>query len=131
MRIRKFDATTDWAMVEQWWLAHRWPPIPPPILSTFGVVVGAPAGEDWCAGWLYRTDSKIGWIEWLVSNPKATSTNVHDGLVMLIDVLKAESKRRGDMMLFGALKTRGLIRLYKNLGFQETDSGMTHMVLTW
>jgi len=126
MRIRKFIAENDHATVAEWWQGHGWPVVPPHLLPPYGIIV-----DGLCAGWLYKTDSRIGWLEWVVSNPKASAREVYDGMVMMFDLLKEESKRRGDAAIFSALKSRGLIRFYKNQGFEESDSGMTHMVLRW
>lgn len=123
---RRFDPAEDYTAVCEWWRGHGWPEIPLELLSTHGMIV-----DGCCAGWLYKTDSRIAWLEWVVGNPKATTTNVHHGLLALFDALKAESKSRGDTAIFSALKHKGLTRFYKLQGFAETDTGMTHMVLRW
>ena len=42
----------------------------PEILSTTGVIVRK-NDIDLCAGWLYRSDSDLGYIGFIIMNPKA------------------------------------------------------------
>lgn len=82
-----------------------------------------------CAGFLYLTLSKLCWLEWLVTNPDAPLKPRTHALECLLGRLKEEAQGFcPGGSVFVTLKSKGLIKLYKKVGFEVSDTHMTNMV---
>lgn len=123
MQARPFNLRTDYSEVATWWKAHGWPEIPPEALSPTGFVV-----DGICAGWFYKTDSKLSWIEWVVSNPSVEPEVRGAGLDALMGRLIEEGRRLGFSSMFSSISNKRLIERYKKHGFIETETGMSNMI---
>jgi len=115
-------------MIAKWWAAHNWPVIPRHALPKHGAVIEGEDGEGICAGFIYRTDSAIAWVEFVVSNPKVTLRKRRDALDDLVGCLKQMGKALGHNMFFVSLASRGLMKIYAKHGFVRTDKTMTNMI---
>lgn len=118
-------------MVSEWWTARSdWPrPVDPRLLGNFGMLIeyeGVPSA----AGWLVVTLS--GWVlvEFLVTNPDVSGKKAYKSLKWLLEKLMFEARAIGGIALFSSIQKHGLIRLYQELGWEKTDTGMTNMVFT-
>lgn len=122
MEVRPYKRETDYPTLAQWWNAHKeWTAIPVDILPEIGAVV-----EGVCAGFLYRTDSKIAWIEWIISNPESEPAVRARGLDLVIEALLGIAKDLGFVSVFSAVKHPKLLERYKQFNFIETDRDMIH-----
>ena len=119
----------DYAEVCRWWKAHQWPCLPLKMLPTIGVIIKTTQGVGVCAGWLYRTDSCMTVLEWVISNPEVSSQTRAEGLDLLISCIIEHAKRLGpDMQIFTSAQHPKLIERYKTHGFIECDRGMTNFI---
>ena len=117
----------DYFLLSKWWVAHKWTPPKQNLLSEFGLIAEKD-GIPLAAGWLYLTTSKFGWLEFLVSNPDAPRKDMTIALKCLIERLLQEAKDFGVLSVFSSLNNKGLIRMYKKMGFKEAENNMTNMV---
>lgn len=125
--IVPFDKKSHYEIVSHWWREHEWPVIPLEMLSTTGFVAlvnGAPI----CAGWLYSTDSKICWLEYLISNPHSASYDRSTALDALVDELAYTAKNMGFSAIFTSTNHKGLIERYKHHDFKVADEDMINLV---
>lgn len=117
----------DYFLLSEWWKGHGWPPVRKELLSQFGLMVYKNE-IPLAAGWLYLTTSKFGWLEFLVTNPLAPRKQTTIALKCLIERLIQEAKDFGVLSIFSSLNSKGLIKMYKKVGFKDLESNMTNMV---
>lgn len=110
-------------MVAHWWVGHKWPVLPLAALPASGFVV-----PGVCAGFLYFTDSEIAILEWVVSNPKASTMEVGRGIKAIVEAAISTALNEGYSMIFSYVKSKGLQKLYERQGFKVTDDNMTHVL---
>jgi hypothetical protein len=121
--IRPINIELDYECLKQWWIGHKWQPVPKNFLPSRGWMV-----PGVCAGFLYSTDSDIGMMEWVVSNPSAPPRKIYEGLQALVAHIQKEAQNDGYKALFTYIKNDALERLYASQGFQPTDRGVTNLI---
>ena len=82
-----------------------------------------------CAGFLYNTNSKVAWVDWVISNKEYThKENRKQALKLLIDTLNNMCKDIGKEYCYALLKHEGLIKMYEELGYKKGDSYTVEMI---
>jgi GNAT superfamily N-acetyltransferase len=127
MKVRRFEASTDYEDVCKWWKGQGWEPLPLPMLPKAGFIVEK-NGTKLCAGWLYETDSKIAWAEWIVGNPEIKKGLRREGLDELLKTIIEYAKGREFGLIFASIQHRGLIERYEKFGFTVTERSMTNLI---
>ena len=64
---------SDYEILSGWWKAWSWPVIGKDMLpdnGTGGIMVEH-EGKNIVAGFLYWSNSKMVWLDWIISNPKS------------------------------------------------------------
>lgn len=120
--IRQYQPLDYWELCG-WWNHHGWTPPEQNMLPEVGYIV-----DDVCAGFLYKTDSKIAWLEFIISNPKSEKEQRDQALDLLIEQLYNRAKELGFQAIFTSASHQGLIERYKAHSFKEADLGMTNLV---
>ncbi len=119
MIIRAYTAD-DYATLACWWEAHGWPAIEPKMLPTTGVIA-----DEKAAGFLYQTDSKVAWMEWIVADPAASDRGpAIDAVISSLSEIAADM---GFELILTSVKHPGLIQRYINNGFTKGDESMTNL----
>lgn len=127
MEIRLFDLEKDYDEVSSWWTKQKWPVIPSEFLSPTGFI--AIDGDDKVAvTWVYRTDSPIYIMEWLVGNPDVSHEKRKQGIEGVINTSSIYAKESGASQLFTMIRNDRLSEKLKDLDFKETDKEMTHFI---
>lgn len=122
--VRPFDFSRDYDTISQWWEEHNSFAPKPEHLSTTGIIVEADI--PLCAGWLYKTDSKICVFEFVVSNPKADKEIRDASLELLIESIKKISKEQGYKLIYSSVKGLRYIMRLQQQGFVVVDEHQTH-----
>jgi len=128
VRIERFSPEAHYGIISEWWEAHKWPVIPLPALPQIGMVVIH--DKPVCAGWLYKTDSTIGWMEWLISDRRAEKSVRGEAIDLLIDSLLERAKQEGMGIVFTSIRVPKLIKRLEHHGFSISDANMTNMTRT-
>lgn len=128
MEIRKFDPQSDYLKVSAWWEKQGWPSIPLEMLPKTGFIMEDAEG-GLCAGWLYKTDSKFAWLEWIVANPARPFELRGRALDVLMLRLVETARSSGFKAVFSSINNERLINRYKKHGFKETEKSMTNMIM--
>lgn len=122
MEIREFKKE-DYSEIKNWWIAHKWQPIPVEFLPKTGYII-----PNYCAGFLYKTDSKIAIMEFIISNPLTDKDKRSVALDLLINSLCNKAKEDGFKSVFSSLVHPKLIDKYKKNQFFVTDENVTNLM---
>lgn len=128
MDVRIVTETSYKAVLCKWWKDWRWAAPAFDMLPRTGVIISID-GEDICAGFLYQTDSKMAWVEYIISNFEYKDReNRKKAIEFLINVLSELAKDNGFKYLYTSLKNKSLIERYENCGFITGDSNCQEMI---
>jgi len=118
-KTRKIEAS-DWKMLLKWWVGHKWvPPIKDALPDNgLGGLIIEEDGEPQIAGFIYQTNSKGCWLEYIISNPdyKKDRSILLDTLVMNAEQVAIEMGYK--YMLFIG-KSNGIRKSMKRTGWVE------------
>ncbi len=82
-----------------------------------------------CAGFLYNTNSKVAWVDWIISNKQyRVKPNRKEAIELLIDSLTSMAKGMGKSFTYALIKHNGLIQTYESLGYTQGDSYNKEMI---
>ena len=111
---------SDWDMLLSWWAGHGWPTPKKDNLpddGTGGIIVEE-HGEPVIAGFIYQTNSKGCWLEYIISKPDYENDRSH-----LIDMLVASAEKTALSMGFKYMlfvgKSNGIRKSMKKHGWIE------------
>jgi RimJ/RimL family protein N-acetyltransferase len=115
----------------QWWIDWRWDPPSKEFLpeeGTGGFMVyddGVPV----CAGFMYRTNSKVVWCDWIISNfGYKNRQGRKEAIELLINTIVELAGESGNKFVYALIKNKPLINTYEKLGFTEASSYTTEMI---
>lgn len=80
-----------------------------------------------CAGFLYNTNSKVAWVDWIISN-KEYKESRKEALSILIQTLTSVAKNLGNKFAYALIKHNGLIGVYEQQGYTTGDSYNKEMI---
>lgn len=82
-----------------------------------------------CAGYMYATNSKVAWVDWIISNKEyRKKPQRSEAISMLIATLTEISKNTGFKYCYALLKHKGLIETYEQLGYIKGDADASEMI---
>lgn len=114
-----------------WWKDWGWDPPPREFLpddGKCGLIVFD--GEiPVCAGFVYITNSKVSWVDWIISNKEyREKPNRKEALSLLIESLTNTCRDTGAKYSYALIKHNGLINLYEGIGYKKGDSYTSEMI---
>ena len=111
---------SDWSMLTDWWAGHGWPTPRKdnlPDNGTGGIIVEE-NNKPVIAGFIYQTNSKGCWLEYIISKPNYKNDRSH-----LIDTLVASAEKTALSMGFKYMlfigKSKGIRESMKKQGWVE------------
>tara|TARA_R110002074_G_scaffold384128_2_gene564673 strand:+ start:597 stop:1001 length:405 start_codon:yes stop_codon:yes gene_type:complete len=115
--------TSDWNMLKSWWEGHKWP-VPSkdalPDNATGGIIIEE-QGKPVIAGFIFQTNSKGCWLEFIISNPEYK--NDREIIIQeLISVAERTAIKLGYKYMLFIGKSNGLRKTMKKLGWTEDPS---------
>jgi hypothetical protein len=82
-----------------------------------------------CAGFIYVTNSKVAWVDWIVSNKEyRVKPNRKQAIGLLIESLTNICKMSGSKYIYALIKSNNLIQTYEDLGYIKGDSYTSEMI---
>lgn len=82
-----------------------------------------------CAGFMYLTNSKVAWVDWIISNKEYTKkTQRKDAIKLLVSSLTDICKKTGSKYSYALIKNQSLIGMYEQLGYIKGDSYTAEMI---
>ena len=129
--IRPLVATDYDIILLQWWSDWRWTAPSRDFLpdnGTGGYMVYD--GETpVCAGFMYETNSKAIWCDWVISNIEYKDrTKRKEALSLLIKTISEQARMLNKKYVYALIKNKPLIIVYKKQGFKE-GSSYTHELI--
>jgi len=114
-----------------WWRDWRWTPpskdfLPDDGMGGFMVYDG---NVPICAGFMYVTNSKAAWCDWIISNLKYKDRQKRkEALELLVKTISDEAEALGKKYIYALIKNKPLIDVYKKVGFKEGDTYTHEMI---
>jgi len=131
MNVRQ-TTTEDYQTLVDWWKFWRFPAPAIEFLpdqGRCGMMVQGDDGTEYCAGFIYETNSKVCLMEFIVANPKIRDGELRgEALTLLIDTLSYLAKDWGYQWVFTSIKHPSLMQRYKECGFQIGSTNTNEMI---
>lgn len=84
-----------------------------------------------CAGFVYMTNSKVSWVDWIISNKEyRKKPQRSNALGLLIETLTNLCERNGSKYCYALIKHKSLIQVYEKLGYFKADTYSQEMIKT-
>ena len=118
-------------VLEKWWKDWGW--VPPkrdflPNDGTGGMMV-LDGDIPVCAGFMYATNSKVAWVDWIISNKEYKDrVKRKEALMLLIDTITNVCKNTGFTYSYALIKHKALIKTYEELGYTKGDEYNSEMI---
>ena len=114
-----------------WWKQWGW--VPPkrdflPNDGKGGIIV---YDEDVpvCAGFMYITNSKAAWVDWIISNKEYTKKPQRkDAIKLLVSTLTNICEKSGNKYIYALIKSESLINIYQDIGYVKGSTYTTEMI---
>jgi hypothetical protein len=106
-----------------WWEAWGWIPPPKDFLPEIGVIV-----DEVAAGFLYISNSKISWVDWIVSDKNYRGEDRDDIINVVLASLEEISKDYDTKFLYSLIKHEKLMEKYQSMGYVKGDSDAVVMI---
>jgi hypothetical protein len=94
------------------------------ILPQTGYIIPGKA-----AGFLYRTDSAVAWIENLVASPGLSREERSQAIDAIVKAVSTEARRLGFKMLLGYTVLDAVVKRAQRLGFSHAEGNFQLVVL--
>lgn len=114
-----------------WWKDWGWEPPQRDFLPNDGRggIIVYDDETPVCAGFMYLTNSKVAWVDWIVSNKEYTKKPQRkDAIKLLVSALTDICKNTGSKYSYALIKNESLIETYKELGYIKGDTYNTEMI---
>jgi len=120
LNIRKLTEA-DWDLLVSWWKMYpEWEQHPTKEIlpeNGLGGFIIEKGETPIVAGFLYTTNSKIGWLEWIVADRNYKQKDKGDAIKLLITGIEHVARRSGCEAIFSVGRHRGLINIHKQLNY--------------
>ena len=130
MNVRYLNETDYDNTLCKWWSDWRWTPPSRDMLpeNGSGGIMVSKDGIDICAGFIFFTNSKAAWVEFIVSNFEYKEKDRSDAITMVINTLTLIAQDKGYKFIYTSLKNKSLIDKYKMCGYTMADSNCQEMI---
>jgi hypothetical protein len=129
--IRHLNETDYDTILVGWWKEWGWESPSKDFLPMDGRggAIAFDGDVPICAGFLYLSNSKVSWIDWIISSKTYTDREKRKfALNLLISTLTDLSKDMGNKYAYALIKHDNLIKTYQSLGYIKGDSYQSEMI---
>lgn len=122
--VRPLDENDYDSILVGWWKAWGWEPIAKDFLPDDGKGGIIVYDEDVpvCAGFIYTTNSKVAWVDWVISNKEyRKKPERSEAIELLVQSLTNICKNTGHKYSYALIKHSSLVDTYKKLGYTKGD----------
>ncbi len=121
---------SDYEILSDWWKAWNWPVMAKDMLpdnGTGGIMVEN-EGENIVAGFLYWSNSKLVWLDWIISNPKVSRDVRQEAIKKLILTAESMTKKAGSKYMMSISRSNSLLKTHKQMGW-SVDKTPSHEMI--
>jgi hypothetical protein len=129
--IRELSETDYDDILVGWWKQWGWEPPKRDFLPNDGKggIIVYDGDTPICAGFMYLTNSKVAWVDWIISNKEYTNKlQRKDAIKLLVSALTEICKKSGSKYSYALIKNESLIGMYEELGYIKGDSYTNEMI---
>ena len=129
--IRELSETDYDDILVGWWKQWGWEPPKRDFLPNDGKggIIVYDGDTPICAGFMYLTNSKVAWVDWIISNKEYTNKlQRRDAIKLLVSALTEICKKSGSKYSYALIKNESLIGMYEELGYIKGDSYTNEMI---
>jgi|TARA_B110000305_G_scaffold233735_1_gene290664 hypothetical protein len=129
--IRPLGETDYEDILVGWWKDWKWTPPLKDFLPSDGKggVMVLDNDIPVCAGFVYMTNSKVAWVDWIISNREyKKKPQRKEALDLLITTLTNICKDTGNKYCYALIKNKSLIKTYETLGYTSADNYTQEMI---
>lgn len=121
----------DYPTLLKWWMFWRFPAPKKEYLPDNGCggIMVYKENIEICAGYLFFTNSKMAWLEYIVSNNEYKDKDRKDALSFLINELTQIAKAKGFEIVFTSVKNENLKKRYLECGYSIGSENTTEMII--
>ena len=78
---------------------------------------------------MYITNSKVAWVDWIISNKDYTKKQQRkDAIKLLVSALTDICKTTGSKYCYALIKNESLVNTYKDLGYTQGSTYTKEMI---
>ena len=129
--IRPLGETDYEDILVGWWKDWKWTPPLKDFLPSDGKggVMVLDNDIPVCAGFVYMTNSKVAWVDWIISNREyKKKPQRKEALDLLITTLTNICRDTGNKYCYALIKNKSLIKTYETLGYTSADNYTQEMI---
>jgi hypothetical protein len=129
LTIRQLNENDYQDILVDWWKQWGWTAPEKDFLPDDGMGGYIVYDEEIpiCAGFIYVTNSRVAWVDWIISNKEYRGKR-KEAITMLIETLTNLSKMSGSKYAYALIKNNSLIKTYEDLGYVKGDSYNSEMI---
>ena len=122
VNIRKIELK-DYEYIDKWWIEQGYDAISKEILPMQGLGgLIVEKEKPIAAAYLYLTNSKMGYIDNLISDPKYVSKDRFDVIANLMAACKKMAEDIGCLDIWAITNNKGILKRCKKLGYNVTKT---------
>jgi hypothetical protein len=128
--IRPLNETDYDTILVGWWKDWGWEPPQRDFLPDDGKggIIVFEGEEPICAGFIYTTNSKVAWVDWIISNKEYRGGNRKEAISLLVNKLTNICRNTGHKYSYALIKNKSLIGTYEELGYIKGDEYTGEMI---
>lgn len=131
LEIRHLLDTDYEEILVGWWKQWNWEPPVKDFLPDDGKggIVVYDGDTPICAGFIYVTNSKVAWVDWIISNKEyKIKDKRREAIKLLIESLTNICKNTGSKYGYALIKNKSLIKTYEDLGWSKGEGYTSEMI---
>ena len=131
LKIRELNDSDYEDILVGWWKDWGWQPPQKDFLPDDGKggIIVYDDDIPICAGYMYLTNSRVGWVDWIIYNRNYTNKELRkDAISLLVSRLTDICGLIGCKYIYALIKNESLINTYESLGYIKGDSYTSEMI---
>ena len=131
LNIRPLQYSDYEDILKGWWVDWRWTPPSRDFLPEDGEggFIVYDGDTPICGGFMYITNSKAAWCDWIISNRHYKDRQKRkEALELLVQTISNKAEGLGKKYVYALIKNKPLINVYKKVGFIEGDTYTHEMI---
>lgn len=123
LKVRALQES-DWDTLQSWWKWWRWPEVSKDVLPMNGIggLMVYKNETPIATGFLYLSNSKVAWLDWIISNPKYKEKDRKESIELLITSLEDVARQQDYSIIISITRSKHLIDTHKKLGYMVDNN---------